>query len=134
MTFRKIILFLLISLSLVANVQARMPTERPASTSASILSCHLSNVQYAASGSTKECTELRTILMLVMGISSDLESVTLLICQLMKQSNFFVKTSENYVQCFVLMVRTPYSLPLYLITSDHTKLPDIRANTRKVLF
>lgn len=36
MTFRKIILFLLISLSLVANVQARMPTERPASTSASI--------------------------------------------------------------------------------------------------
>lgn len=36
MTFRKIILFLLISLSLVANVQARMPTERPASTPASI--------------------------------------------------------------------------------------------------
>ena len=36
MTFRKIILFLLISLSLVANVQARMPTERLASTSASI--------------------------------------------------------------------------------------------------
>ena len=36
MTFRKIILFLLISFSLVANVQARMPTERPASTSASI--------------------------------------------------------------------------------------------------
>ena len=36
MTFRKIILFLLISLSLVANVQARMPTEGPASTSASI--------------------------------------------------------------------------------------------------
>ena len=36
MTFRKIILFLLISLSLVANVQARMPTERSASTSASI--------------------------------------------------------------------------------------------------
>ncbi len=36
MTFRKIILFLLISLSLVANAQARMPTERPASTSASI--------------------------------------------------------------------------------------------------
>ena len=36
MTFRKIILFLLISLSLVANVQARMPTERPTSTPASI--------------------------------------------------------------------------------------------------
>lgn len=36
MTFRKIILFLPISLSLVANVQARMPTERPASTPASI--------------------------------------------------------------------------------------------------
>ena len=36
MTFRKIILFLLISLSLVANAQARMPTERPASTPASI--------------------------------------------------------------------------------------------------
>ena len=36
MTFRKIILFLLISLSLVANVQARMPTERPASTPAYI--------------------------------------------------------------------------------------------------
>ena len=36
MTFRKIILFLLISLSLVVNVQARMPTERPASTPASI--------------------------------------------------------------------------------------------------
>ena len=36
MTFRKIILFLLISLSLVENAQARMPTERPASTPASI--------------------------------------------------------------------------------------------------
>ena len=36
MTFRKIILFLLISLSLVANAQAQMPTERPASTPASI--------------------------------------------------------------------------------------------------
>ena len=36
MIFRKIILFLLISLSLVVNVQARMPTERPASTPASI--------------------------------------------------------------------------------------------------
>ena len=36
MIFRKIILFLLISLSLVVNVQARMPTERSASTSASI--------------------------------------------------------------------------------------------------
>lgn len=36
MTFRKIILFLLISLCLVANVQARMPTERLASTPTSI--------------------------------------------------------------------------------------------------
>ena len=36
MTFRKIILFLLISLSLVVNAQARMPTEQPASTPASI--------------------------------------------------------------------------------------------------
>ena len=36
MIFRKIILFLLISLSLVVNVQARMPTERPASIPASI--------------------------------------------------------------------------------------------------
>ena len=81
----------------------------------------------------KACTVLRIILMLVMGISSDLESVTLLICQHMKQSNFFVKTSENYVLCFVPMVRTPYSLQLYPITSDHIKLLDIRANTRKVL-
>ena len=36
MIFRKKILFLLISLSLVVNVQARMPTERPASIPASI--------------------------------------------------------------------------------------------------
>lgn len=56
-----------------------------------------------------------------MGISSDLESVTLLICQHMKQSNFFVKTLESYALCFVPMVGTPYSLLLYLITSDHTR-------------
>ena len=63
MTFRKIILFLLISLSLVANAQAQMPTERPASTPASIFELHLSSVRYAALGSMKVCTELRTILM-----------------------------------------------------------------------
>ena len=68
------------------------------------LSYHLSSVRYVASDSMKACTELRTILMLVMGISSGQENVTLLICQHMKQSNFFVKTSESYALCFVPMV------------------------------
>lgn len=56
-----------------------------------------------------------------MDINSDRENVTLLICQRMKQSNFFEKTSKNYALCFVPMVKTPYSLLLYPIISDHTR-------------
>ena len=62
-----------------------------------------------------------------MDISSDLENVTQLICQHMKQSNFFVKTSKSYVLCFAPMVKTPYSLlaktehahPIQAVQSTH---------------
>ena len=63
MTFRKIILFLLISLSLVANAQLECQQSDRYQRRLPFLSCHLSSVQYAASGSMKACTELRTILM-----------------------------------------------------------------------
>ena len=121
MTFRKIILFLLISLSLVANAQARMPTERPVSTSASIFELPPFERAVCCIRFYEGMHRAKDYPYVGMDISSDLGSVTLLICRQMKQSNFFEKTSESYVLCFVPMVKTPYSLLHYHIISDHTR-------------
>ena len=121
MIFRKIILFLLISLSLVVNVQARMPTERPASTPASIFElppferavCCIRF--YEGMHRAKDYPYVGYGHKLRPGERYSANMSTY------EQSNFFVKTSESYALCFVPMVKTPYSLLHYPITSDHTR-------------
>lgn len=122
MIFRKIILFLLISLSLVVNVQARMPTERPASTPASIFElppferavCCIRF--YEGMHRAKDYPYVGYGHKLRPGERYSANMSTYEAEQLLRKD-----LRENYVLCFVPMVRTPYSLLLCPITSDHTR-------------
>ncbi len=94
------------------------------------LSYHLSNVQYAASGSMKECTELRTIRMLVMDINSDQESVTLLNMSTYEAEQLLRKDLKelcamfrSYGQDSLLLAALSYKIGPYKVTGYKGKYP-----------